>query len=146
MPPVLGPVFLRRHPFVVLGRHQRRYLFAVAQNQKESSSPCRYSSSTTRRPASPRVLPLNISAAAPGRLFLCPADDHAFACSQAVRLHDHGRVKMRQGSHDLVDGVTDGEMRRGNVIALQKLFGETLARLQSGRCLASVRRYASPAG
>ena len=43
---------------------------------------------------------------------------------------------MRQGSHDLVDGVADGEMRRGNVIALQEFLGETLARLQPGRCLA----------
>ena len=40
---------------------------------------------------------------------------------------------------NLVDGIANGKMRGGNVVALQKFLGETLARFQLRSCLARTK-------
>ena len=68
-------------------------------------------------------------------LVLARADHHALARRQAIGLDHQGKMKMRQGLVNIVQGTADGIVRRGNVVALHEFLGETLARFELRRRL-----------
>src|SRR6266567_7378542 len=132
-PPGVRPRIPFADPLMILRRHQRRHVSAVAQAKKADLLafekllnhylPLRLTQQRAFKKALSRL-----NRRAP-RL----ADDHALAGSQTISLDHNGGMKnidrllqlRRAGAH----GVACG----GNVVPLQKALGEPLAGLQHGR-------------
>jgi hypothetical protein len=60
------------------------------------------------------------------------ADDDAFAGSQSVGLNDNGRMEELNRFFELLGGCAHGVICSGDVMALQKVFGEALAAFKHG--------------
>src|SRR5208337_1481430 len=117
MPPVLGPWSLSKTRLWSCDATSGTTRAPSLITRNDSSSPLRHSSSTTRDPASPSILPLNISSA----------------------------VRCASRFVDFFLFGADGILRSRDAVPLHELLGEALARFQlRGSARGSENRPATP--
>ena len=119
--------------FVALGRSERKSLVEILLRDPASLIQVVVNVSTLSTPAS-----LDLAQHAAAEHFICDrsrfilalGDDHAFASSQAIRFHHYGSRKMRKRLANLIRRITNCVVRCWDVMTVQELFCEALARFQ----------------
>src|SRR5438128_2285510 len=88
---------------------------------------------------------LNSRTMGPRPVIFSLRNDHTFARSETVGLHNDWWVKVRKGSSNFIQRITDGVTRRWDAVALHELLGKTLARFQPGCCFGRAKHRPSAA-
>ena len=144
MPPVLGPRSPSKTALWSWADASGQTVRPSVSAKTETSSPSRYSSTTTRAPASPNTRRSSMSWIARSGLDGIGAQDGALAGREAVRL-DHRPATQLRDERARRRGIVEGaEARRRDAVPVEEILGEGLGALQRCRGARGAEGEVSP--